>query len=79
MHTPSMLREKILAVEIMREWFPGAVTGVVFNTAFAQVAAPEFEHEVLDADVAGPFVFAAEDGGAAVAGEDAGEGPAVLG
>ena len=47
--------------------------------AFAHVAAPALETEMLDPDMARPFVFGAEILEAAVAVEDAAEGAGVLG
>jgi len=79
MHPSRMLGEQILAVELVRARLPIAVVGFVLRTAFAEVAFPGFEVEMLHAHVPSPFVLAAEDAGAAVACEDAGERAAVLG
>ena len=74
MHTATVLREEIFAVEVV---VPAATTvatfGVVIRVAEAFGAAVEAQLEVLRGDVAFPFVLGGEDGRAAVVGECAGE------
>ena len=91
MHPPHVLREEVLAVEIIvaaaaqtlprERGFPtvAAPSTMRFGHTGVDVAAPDTRAEVLRADVAFPFILAAEGGGAAVAGEGAGKGPGVGG
>ena len=76
MHPSTVLREEVFAVEVVvatitSSTFPRSRRVVGVAVAFG--AAVEAELEVLGGDVAFPFVFGGEDGGAAVVGECAGE------
>ena len=65
MHASDVLREEVLAVEVIR------TLGIVH--ACAEVAAPEAETEVLRGDVALPFVLGTERAAAAIDGKSADE------
>lgn len=73
-----MLSEEIFAVEFMSRNGLAPSRASTRIAASAKVALPDFQMEMLNANVAGPFVFGAKVLSTAIACEDAGERTGVV-